>query len=172
MNIKHELKAHFNIFKTKLGEIIMPQSLSQVIIHMIYSTKNRYKTIPPRVIKPLHGYVATILRDMDSYAYRVGGTANHTHIACSLPRTITQSDLTKKVKATSSKWMKKQEGAFPGFSWQGGYSIFSVSKSRLPALLEYIDSQEEHHKHRTFKEELRDFLDKYDIDYDEKYLWD
>ena len=150
----------------------MPQSHSQVICHLVFSTKNRVKSIDSPIRDRLHGYMATILRDMDSCAYRVGGTADHIHVACSLPRTLAQSDLAKKVKATSSKWMKKQGDAYGEFTWQAGYSIFSVSKSRLPVLIDYIDGQEEHHAERTFKQELRRFLDKCDIEYDEEYLWD
>ena len=150
----------------------MPQSLSQVIVHVIYSTKNRVKSIDPPIRGRLHAYLATVLRDAGSYVYRVGGTANHIHAACTLPRTLSQSDLIEKIKPPASKWMKEQGPAYTGFSWQNGYGIFSVSRSRVQKLVDYIDNQEEHHRHKTFKEEFLEFLDKCGVEYDERYLWD
>jgi len=101
-----------------------------------------------------------------------GGTEDHVHIACSLPRTLTQSKLLEETKRASSIWMKQQEGGPRNFSWQSGYGIFSLGQSQLPTLIQYIDNQEEHHRRKSFKEELLELLDKYDVVYDEKYLWD
>ena len=89
-----------------------------------------------------------------------------------LPRTLTQAKLLEEIKKPSSIWMKRQEQRIPHFSWQAGYGIFSLSQSQLPALIQYIDNQEEHHRKRTFKEELLELLEKYGVEYDEKYLWD
>ena len=150
----------------------MPQSLSKVILHVVFSTKNREKTIPSHLRPKLHAYLAGICRAKGSQAYRVGGTEDHIHIACTLPRTLSMAKLLEEIKKSSSIWMKQQEQGILHFSWQAGYGIFSLGQSQLPALLQYIDNQEEHHRTRTFKEELLELLEKYGVEYDEKYLWD
>lgn len=150
----------------------MPQSLSKVLLHVVFSTKNREKTIPCHLRAKLHAYLAGICRAKGSEAYRVGGTENHVHIACTLPRTLTQAKLLEEIKKPSSIWMKQQERGPRHFSRQAGYGIFSLSQSQLPTLIQYIDNQEEHHRTKSFKEELLTLLEKYDIEYDEKYLWD
>lgn len=150
----------------------MPQSLSKVLLHVVFSTKNREQTIPEHLRVKLHAYLAGVCRTKGSEAYRVGGTADHVHVACSLPRTLSMAKLVEEIKKPSSIWMKQQEGGKPDFSWQAGYGIFSLGQSQLPALIQYIDNQEEHHRNRSFKEEYREFLEKYGVDYDEKYLWD
>ena len=109
---------------------------------------------------------------MNSEAFRVGGTDNHVHIACTLPRTLTVSQLLEEIKKSSSQWIKKQGEASRQFAWQGGYAAFSLGQSQLSALVRYIDNQREHHRTRCFEEELRDLLEKYDLAYDERYLWD
>ncbi|MCP4397239.1 MAG: transposase [bacterium] len=148
----------------------MSQSLSCVMVHLIFSTKDRYSFLDSDIAPRVHAYTATVLRDMDAQAFRVGGTADHIQIACSLPRAICQSDLVKKVKITSSQWAKEQGKSL--FAWQHGYGIFSVSKSHLDSVLQYIDEQEEHHRTKTFQEEFRAFLEKYQVEYDERYVWD
>jgi putative transposase len=150
----------------------MPQSLSKVLLHMVFSTKNREQTIPEHLRAKLHAYLAGVCRAKGAEAYRVGGTANHVHVACSLPRTLSMAKLVEEIKKPSSIWMKQHEGGNPNFSWQAGYGIFSLGQSQLPALLQYIDNQEEHHRNKGFKEELLEFLEKYGVDYDERYLWD
>ena len=105
-------------------------------------------------------------------AFRVGGTFDHVHIACTLPRTLTMAKLVEEIKKPSSIWMKKQDGGSSHFSWQAGYGIFSLGQSQLQSLLQYIDNQEEHHRRRSFQEELKELLEKYGVEYDETYLWD
>jgi len=148
----------------------MPQSLSQVTVHIIFSTKHRDNFLNDNIRPKTHAYIATILRDMKSFVYLVGGTNNHIHIACTLPRTFSQSDFLNKIKNTSSKWLKIE--GINDFFWQSGYGIFSVSQSNIEVLRKYIDNQMEHHKTKTFKEEYREFLEKHQIKYDEKYIWD
>lgn len=150
----------------------MPQSLSKVLLHVVFSTKNREKTIPKHLLGGLHAYLAGICRARGLEAYRVGGTEDHVHIACTLPRTLTMAKLVEEIKKPSSMWVKQQEDGSPIFSWQAGYGIFSLGQSQLPILLQYIDNQEEHHRTKSFKEELLELLDKYGVEYDEKYLWD
>ena len=150
----------------------MPQSLSKVLLHIVFSTKNREKTIPEDSIDTLHAYLAGTCRALGSEAYRVGGTRDHVHIACTLPRTVTIAKLLEETKKSSSAWVKKQPDGHRLFAWQAGYGAFSVGQSQLPALIEYIDGQREHHRTRTFREELVGFLKEYGVEYDDKYLWD
>lgn len=150
----------------------MAQSLSKVLLHIVFSTKNRQKTISKHLRAKLHAYLAGVCRAKGSEAYRVGGTDDHVHIACTLPRTLTMAKLVEEIKKPSSSWMKQQEGGTAQFSWQAGYGIFSLGQSQLPALLRYIDNQEEHHRTKSFKEEFLELLEKYGVEYDEKHLWD
>jgi len=153
----------------------MPQSLNKVILHMVFSTRDRRPWIDAAIQPRLHAYMATILRNIEppqSQAYRVGGAEDHVHIATSLPRTVTVATLFEKVKKESSKWMKKQGDQYRDFYWQKGYGNFSVSPSQLDQLISYIDNQEEHHKTISFQDEFRQLLNKYQIEYDERYMWD
>ncbi len=150
----------------------MPQSLSKILLHVVFSTKNRNAWVDHRLQPRLHAYVAGACRVVGSEAYRVGGMDDHIHIACSLPRTLTVGKLLEQIKKSSSSWMKKQGNRFQSFSWQAGYGAFSLGQSQLPVLINYIENQHEHHKSRTFKEEFLDFLKLYGVDYNEKYLWD
>ena len=124
----------------------MPQSLSKVLLHVVFSTKNREKTICGQLRSALHAYLAGICRARGSEAFRVGGTDDHVHIACTLPRTLTMAKLVEEIKKPSSIWMKQQEGVSRNFSRQAGYGIFSLGQSQLPTLLRYIDNQEGHHQ--------------------------
>ena len=150
----------------------MAQSLSKILLHVIFSTKNRTKLILSEFENELHGYIASICRAYKSNAYKVGGTENHIHIACSLSRTITVAKLLEEVKKNSSKWIKDKSPRCSMFSWQAGYSVFSLGQSQLNTLIKYIDNQKEHHKSKTYKEELLEILKKYEIEYDERYLWE
>ena len=150
----------------------MPQSLSQVILHIVFSTKERRPWLNPEIRPRLHAYLATLCRDCGCEAYRVGGAADHVHIAARLDRTITQADLLEKIKKTSSAWLKRQGSQYREFFWQGGYGDFSIGWSQLEELLRYIDHQEQHHRRQTFQEEYRDLLMKYRVQFDERYVWD
>jgi putative transposase len=150
----------------------MPQSLSLVIVHVIFSTKDRQPVLPASLRPNLHAYLATVARNAGCEAYRVGGTADHVHLAVRLSRTIMIADFMDTVKTSSSKWLKTQSPELSAFSWQRGYGCFSVGPTDLDALCAYMDGQEEHHRKRTFQEELRMFLKKYGVEFDEAYVWD
>ena len=150
----------------------MAQSLSKILIHLVFSAKNRERWIKEDIQSELHAYLAGACRSFGCEAYRVGGTEDHVHIACTLPRTLTVSKLMEEIKKSSSAWFKDQRPKMYGFAWQAGYGAFSLGQSQLPKLIEYIANQQNHHRNRTFKEELRDFLKRYGVDYDEQYLWD
>lgn len=149
----------------------MAQSLSQILIHIIFSTKNHEPLISESYESQLQAYIAGICNDLDCQALIVGGTSDHIHILCELSRTLTVADLAKKIKTRSTKWMKSQSGDFRNFSWQSGYGVFSIGKSGAPKLKQYIKDQRDHHKKYSFREEYLRFLRKYGIEFDEKYLW-
>ncbi|NMA46568.1 MAG: IS200/IS605 family transposase [Lentisphaerae bacterium] len=150
----------------------MAQSLSKILLHLVFSTKNHEPWIIPEIRPALHAYLAGTVRALNAEAYRVGGVADHVHLACTLPRTMPVSKLLEEIKKSSSAWMKQQHPTCHGFTWQAGYGAFSLGQSQLDVLIAYIDKQEEHHRRRTFKEEFVEFLKRYGIDYDERYVWD
>ncbi len=150
----------------------MPQSLSLVIVHVIFSTKDRYAFLDREMRPKLHAYLATVARNAGCECYRVGGVADHVHLAIRLSRTLTIAKMVEELKTSSSKWLKSQSESLVKFSWQRGYGCFSVGPTDLDALVGYIDSQEEHHRTRTFQDEFRKFLEKYQVNYDEAYVWD
>jgi REP element-mobilizing transposase RayT len=150
----------------------LPQSLSKILLHLVFSTKHRQPWIADTIRPDLHAYLAGACRALGSEAYRVGGTADHVHMACTLPRTLTISRLLEEIKKSSSAWMKVQAHGVPEFAWQAGYGAFSLGLSQLPALIRYIDQQEQHHRKRSFKEELLELLGRYRVAYNEAYLWD
>jgi putative transposase len=150
----------------------MPQSLSLVIIHIIFSTKDRAEVLDKNTSRELYPYLAAVARNQDCECFRAGGASNHVHLAIRLSRTITVAKLIEELKTSSSKWLKLRSSQLANFSWQRGYGAFSVGPSDLPALLGYIDTQEEHHRKRNFEEEFRALLKQYDVEHDEKYMWD
>jgi REP element-mobilizing transposase RayT len=150
----------------------MPQSLSKIIIHVVFSTKKRQRWFDPVIRCTLHSYMAGICRGMGCQAYRVGGTDDHVHLACGLARSVSVSTLVREVKRQSSVWLKQRGGDWTDFSWQTGYAAFTIGQSQQEALFRYIDAQMEHHKAMTFQEEYRIFLDRYGIAYNDKYMWD
>jgi putative transposase len=150
----------------------MPQSLGKVILHIIFSTKNRDPFLDSDVRPRMHAYLATICRDLGAELVRVGGVADHVHILATLPRTVSQSQLVEQIKKASSKWIKELDPRYRLFFWQRGYAAFSVSPSQLEAVLQYIEEQQEHHRTRTFQEEYRELLRKHGVDFDERYVWD
>ena len=150
----------------------MPQSLSKVILHIIFSTKNREPWLDSAIRSRMHAYLATICRDLGGEEVWVDGVSDHVHIVTTLPRTLSQAELIEEIKKASSKWIKGVEARYRGFFWQRGYAAFSVSPSQLEAVLQYVRVQEEHHRTRTFQEEYRELLHKHGVEFDERYMWD
>jgi REP element-mobilizing transposase RayT len=120
----------------------------------------------------MHAYLAIVCRDCDCEAYRLGGVADHIHMAAHLARTITQADLLEKLKTSSSAWIKTQSAQYDSFHWQRGYGDFSIGCSQLEDLVRYIDNQENHHRTLSFVQEYRKLLKKYHVEFDERYVWD
>jgi REP element-mobilizing transposase RayT len=150
----------------------MPQSLSNILLHLIFSTKDRRPWLEDGIRQKTHAFLAGTVRQSECEAYRVGGVADHVHLAIRLSRTLSVADLVKEIKIASSKWVKLQDDTLHEFAWQQGYGVFSVGMSQKETLLHYIDNQEQHHRTRSFQDEYRDFLKKYEIEYDERYVWD
>jgi REP element-mobilizing transposase RayT len=153
----------------------MPQSLSYVLLHVIFSTKDRKSFLKPGIRPQVHGYLATVARNLGCEAYRVGGVADHVHLAIRLSRTVTIANLVAELKTSSSHSIKEQWPDLSQFSWQRGYGIFSVGpadKEVLCKYCKYIDDQEAHHQTISFEDEFRKFLIKYVVEFDEAYVWD
>jgi putative transposase len=150
----------------------MPQSLSKVVIHFIFSTKDRYPWLNAEIRPRVHAYLATICGDAGAEPLRIGGVADHVHVVTTLPRALSQADLLEGVKKKSSKWIKGFAPDCRSFYWQRGYAAFSVSPSQLDSVLAYVEDQEEHHRSRSFQEEYREFLRKHGVECDERYVWD
>ncbi len=150
----------------------MAQSLSKVVVHFVFSTKDRFPFLKGKSIRSgMHAYLGRIFKEYDSVAIEVGGTADHVHILCFLGRNVSMSELACKAKANSSAWVKRLGGMMAKFEWQGGYGAFSVHVSQIDRVREYIRGQEEHHRVRTFQEEYLCMLQEYGVEYDERYLW-
>lgn len=150
----------------------MPQSLVKMLIHIVFSTKNRADLILPEIEPDLFGYLSGIVGNNGSKLILANGTANHVHLLISLGKTISISELIGDIKRDSSKWIKKKDLQFKDFYWQEGYGAFSVSQSQAETVMKYIANQKRHHKQKDFKDEMREFYRKYEIEYDERYVWD
>ncbi len=150
----------------------MPQSLVKNYIHIVFSTKRRYPFIDEQVKSELFSYLAGICKNKESYPIAVGGHIDHIHILCLLSRKIALMSLVEELKSYSSKWIKSKGKQYENFYWQNGYGGFSVKPSDLNVVTNYIQRQEEHHKEMPFKEEYMNILNNYDMEYDERYVWD
>jgi putative transposase len=150
----------------------MPQSLSKVYVHITFSTKHRRKLIDDEISEQLFSYLGGVCKALECNPVKVGGYRNHIHILCTLSRKITQADLLEEIKKRSSKWIKTKGDKYLNFYWQNGYGIFSVNPVETDGLISYIQNQKEHHRKKTFEEEYRAFLQKCNIEFDERYVWD
>jgi REP element-mobilizing transposase RayT len=150
----------------------MPQSLAKVNIHLVFSTKKQVKIIDPDIEIELYPYMAKLFRECDSPALIINGTENHLHSLFLLSRKFTISQVVEKVKKTSSKWIKTKGEKYKSFFWQNGYGAFSISQSHVEIVRNYISNQKPHHRQVTFQEEYIRLLKKYEIEYDERYVWD
>lgn len=150
----------------------MPQSLSRVLTHLVFSTKHRAPCLTPAIQAELRPYLAGVLDNIECPSLQVGGVEDHVHLFFGLSRTRTIADVVETVKTSSSKWIKSKGAAFTGFHWQSGYGAFSVSQSDADAVVAYIRNQAEHHRKMTFQDEYRRLLERYRVNYDEKYVWD
>ena len=150
----------------------MAQSLAKILVHLIFSTKNRSAVLSEDVRAELEAYMVGILRNLESPSLLAKAVADHVHVLFRLSRKQALSKVVEELKVGTSKWIKTKGDAWKAFHWQNGYGAFSVSESNAASVMKYIADQEEHHRTRTFEEEFRAFLDKHGIEYDERYVWD
>jgi REP element-mobilizing transposase RayT len=150
----------------------MPQSLARLHIHLVFSTKNRERIITDDVRSPLHAFMATVLQNLGCAPVLINSVEDHAHLLFDLARTISLSQAVEDVKKSSSKWIKTQGPEFAGFAWQAGYGAFAVSESNVETVRAYIANQREHHRTKTFQEEYRAFLERHNVAFDERYVWD
>ena len=150
----------------------MSQSLSKVYVHIAFSTKNHQPFIDDFIKTSLFEYLGGICKGMECNPLKVGGHRDHVHILCLLSRKVQQMKLMEEIKKQSSKWIKTKGPAYSDFYWQDGYGIFSVNPTETDIVVKYIENQQEHHQKITFKDEFRSFLKKYNVEYDERYIWD
>ena len=150
----------------------MPQSLSRVLVHLVFSTKERARVLTPAIQGELHPYLAVVLRENGCPSLQVGGVEDHVHLLFGLSRTLSLAQVVEIVKTSSSKWIKTKGPQWAGFHWQGGYGAFSVSQSNADEVVRYIEHQAEHHRTLTFQDEFRKFLERHQVPYDERYVWD
>ncbi len=149
----------------------MSQSLSQLYVHIIFHVKSDFVGIRDEDKNDLYAYIGSIIKDLASVPIIINGTSNHVHIMAILSKNISLSKFLEDIKRHSSRWIKTKGDYYQKFAWQGGYAGFSISPSLCEKTRKYIESQEEHHRKISFKEELILFLKEYNIEYDEKYLW-
>jgi putative transposase len=150
----------------------MAQSLAKVYLHLIFSTKNRARMIGDDVRADLHSYIGGVLHGLDATPIEINTEQDHAHILFLMSRTETIGNLVGQVKKSSNDWLRGRGPEFADFFWQSGYGIFSVSQSAVETARAYIRDQAEHHRRRSFQDEFRSFLRRYEVDFDERYVWD
>ena len=156
-----------------LGIKIMAQSLSKIYLHIIFSTKNRFPFLYNESLRmKLYSFLIGVSKKLDSPIIKISGVSEHIHLICDLSRNCSVAEIVRELKRTSSKWIQDKAPLLKTFHWQNGYSVFSVSPSNLESVKGYLEKQSEHHKKISFQEEVRKFLKKYGIKYNERYIWD
>ena len=173
MGIAHRIDKHHTSPALKgRNTNTMGQSLVKNYIHIVFSTKHRAPLIHPPIEAELHAYLGGICNKLDCTVIKVGGYTEHIHILCMLSKKIALMKLMEELKSHSSKWIKSKGTGYENFYWQDGYGAFSVNPSEVDTVINYIINQHEHHSKKTFQDEYRAFLKKYNVEYDEKYVWD
>ncbi len=150
----------------------MGQSLVKNYLHIVFSTKHRAPLIDQQIEVELHGYLGGICNKLGCQVIKIGGYTDHIHILCMLSKKITLMKLMEELKSHSSKWIKTKGAEYDNFYWQDGYGAFSVNPSEVEIVVNYIVNQKEHHSKKTFQTEYKAFLEKYKVDFDERYVWD
>ena len=151
----------------------MPQSLAKILVHSVFSTKDRRPFLRDHLLRQeLHKYLGGILAQLECQPIIVGGVEDHVHLLCALSRTCKPAAMIKEAKRASSLWLKTKSPELQSFAWQNGYGIFSVGFSQIDSVRKYIAGQEEHHRKTSFQDEFRQLLSRYEITFDERYVWD
>ena len=149
----------------------MANTYSALHYHLIFSTKNRIPYLKPEIEQRIWTYLGGIARHHKMIPIQIGGFDDHIHALLGAPPTISASQIAQHLKGESSKWIHENFPALANYAWQESYSVFAVSKSNIEAVVEYIQKQREHHQRKSFEEEYREFLQRHNIQYDERYLW-
>jgi putative transposase len=150
----------------------MAQSLSKIFVHLIFSTKDRERTLPDEIRPDLHAYLGGTFKGLGCSPIEINTEPDHLHALFLLARTKALSDVVGHVKKSSNDWLRSRDPQFAGFFWQAGFGAFSVSQSQVEDVRGYIRNQREHHRIKSFQEELRAFLKAYEVEFDERYVWD
>jgi putative transposase len=150
----------------------MAHSFCKIYLHIIFSTKNRQRWLDETIRPRLHAYLATLARNAGCPFVIVGGPEDHIHILADIGKKVQPVAMVGHIKQESSKFVKTLGTDYRQFYWQQGYATFSVGPTRVDDVKKYIERQEEHHQRQTFQEEFKAFLDRYEIEYDEKYIWE
>jgi len=150
----------------------MPQSLTKLYAHLIFSTKNRHPYLDEEIRPRVHGYLATIIRNLDSPWVVVGGVADHVHVLFDMGKMRAPVEFVERTKRESSKFVKTLGTEYKGFYWQRGYGMFSVGPAHRDEAEDYVRNQEAHHRTKSFQQEFRTILERYGVTYDEQHVWD
>jgi putative transposase len=149
------------------------QSLASILLHVVFSTKDRQPFLRDKLLRgELHRYLGGILEKLDCQPLMIGGIEDHVHLLFALSRSAVTADVIKEIKRSSSVWIKRRAPELDSFAWQSGYGVFSIGFSQVEAARSYLARQEEHHRKTSFQEEYRELLSRYEIAYDERYVWD
>ncbi len=149
----------------------MSQSLSKIYIHLVWHIKYNSVHLRPQDRQELYAYMGGIIKSLESIPIIINGTHNHVHVLFVMSKNVSLAECAKKIKMSSSRWLKTKSEYYRHFAWQGGYGAFSVSQSLYERTYRYIENQENHHKKKTFREEYISFLKTYNVEFDEKYTF-
>ncbi len=150
----------------------MSQTHVSVYLHVVFSTKNRFPFLTSKIEPELFAYVGGILNNLGCRLLAANGTENHVHLLISIDKNVQIPKLVGTIKRESSKWLKARSHMLSKFGWQDGYSVFSVGHTQLPDVKKYIAGQKVHHAKKLFEDEMRTFYRKYEIEFNEQYVWD
>ncbi|MCM8539642.1 MAG: IS200/IS605 family transposase [Lentisphaeraceae bacterium] len=149
----------------------MAGTFSKIYYHIAFSTKGRANFITKPIRDELYKYICGIIKNEQGFVYSIGGMEDHIHLLCSLPTTKSISEMMKRIKGHSSKWICSKSDTLSNFKWQAGFGLFTVSHSQIANVKQYIDSQHAHHQKMTFQDEFRFLLNKHNVDFEEQYIW-
>ncbi|MGB6219775.1 IS200/IS605 family transposase [Haloferula sp.] len=149
----------------------MANTYTRLLYHCVWSTKDRSPIIHEKIESKVWAYLAGIAQRNKIHAIRIGGIENHVHLLIEIPKTMAVAEAIKQLKGGSSLWINSENLTNAHFAWQDGYSAFTVSPSAIPDVVKYIANQREHHRHKTFEDEYRSFLEKHGVDFDEAYVF-
>ena len=149
----------------------MAQSLAKIVVHVVFSTKNREPLLTTAIRSDLFAYIVGILNSLECITFAINGIEDHVHVLIGMSKTISLSKMVEAIKGSSSRLLNAQKMIAKHFAWQAGYGAFSVSESQISTLVHYIEEQEKHHSKMTFQDELISLLKKHNIEFDERYLW-